>query len=77
MARMHRKSGRQVLMTTHSAALLDDEGIDLQEVFVLNPGDEGTTIQRAADIEDVRRLVEQNLTPGEAIMPRAAPKSAD
>ena len=49
MARMHRKSGRQVLMTTHSAALLDDEGIDLQEIFLLNPGDEGTTIQRAAD----------------------------
>ena len=77
MAGMHRKSGRQVLMTTHSAALLDDEGIDLQEVFLLNPGDEGTTIQRAADIEEVRQLVEQNLTPGEAIMPRAAPKSAD
>jgi len=64
-------------MTTHSAALLDDEGIDLQEVFLLNPGDEGTTVQSAADIEDVRRLVEQDLTPGEAIMPRAAPKSAD
>ena len=77
MARMHRKSGRQVLMTTHSAALLDDEGIDLQEVFLLNPGDEGTTVQRAADIEEVRRLVEQNLTPGEAIMPRAASRSAD
>ena len=77
MAGMHRKSGRQVLMTTHSAALLDDEGIDLQEVFLLNPGDEGTTIQRASDIDEVRQLVEQNLTPGEAIMPRAAPKSAD
>ena len=77
MARMHRKSGRQVLMTTHSAALLDDEGIDLQEVYLLNPGNEGTTIQRASDMEDVRRLVEQNLTPGEAIMPRAAPRSAE
>ena len=64
-------------MTTHSAALLDDEGIDLREVFLLNPGEQGTTIQRAADIEEVRQLVEQNLTPGEAIMPRAAPKSAD
>ena len=76
MARMHRKSGRQVLMTTHSAALLDDKGIDLQEIFLLAPGDEGTTIRRASDMEEVRRLVEQDFTPGEAIMPRAAPTSA-
>ncbi len=76
MARMHRTSGRQVLMTSHSAALLADEGIDLQEVFLLTPGDEGTTISRAAEMEDVRQLVEQGFTPGEAIMPRAAPESA-
>ena len=77
MARMHRTSGRQVLMTTHSAALLDDKGIDLQEIFLLTPGSEGTTISRASDIEEVRRLVEQDFTPGEAIMPRAAPTTAD
>ena len=73
MARMHRTSGRQVLMTTHSAALLADKGIDLQEIFLLTPGDEGTTISMASDIEEVRRLVEQDFTPGEAVMPRAAP----
>ncbi len=77
MARMHRKSGRQVLMTTHSAALLEDKGIDLQEIFLLAPGDEGTTISRASDMEEVRRLVDQDFTPGEAIMPHAAPESAD
>lgn len=77
MARLHRKSGRQVLMTTHSAALLDDRGIDLQEIFLLAPGDEGTSISRASDMEEVRRLVEQDFTPGEAIMPHAAPKPAD
>lgn len=76
MARMHRKSGRQVLMTTHSAALLADRGIDLQEIFLLAPGDEGTTISRASDMQEVRRLVEQDFTPGEAIMPHAAPKPA-
>lgn len=76
MARMHRTSGRQVLMTTHSAALLADKGIDLQDIFLLTPGDEGTTISMASDIEGVRRLVEQEFTPGEAIMPHAAPASA-
>ena len=62
--------------TYNPAALLDDRGIDLQEIFLLTPGSEGTTISRASEIEDVRRLVEQDFTPGEAIMPRAAPESA-
>jgi len=74
MARMNRTSGRQVLVTTHSAALLRDEGIDLAEVYLLEPGEEGTIVLCAADLDDVRVLVEGNLTPGDAIMPRAAPK---
>ena len=74
MARMNRTSGRQVLVTTHSAALLRDEGIDLGEVYLLEPIEEGTVVVCAADLDDVRALVEGNLTPGDAIMPRAAPK---
>ena len=74
MARMNRKSGRQVLVTTHSAALLGDKGIDLAEVYLLVPGEEGTVVLCAADLDDVRSLVEGDLTPGEAVMPRAAPK---
>ena len=72
MARMNRKTGRQVLVTTHSVALLRDEGIDLREVHLLDPGEEGTAIRSAADLNEVRTLVEQGYSPGEAIMPRAA-----
>ena len=72
MARMSRKTGRQVLVTTHSAALLRDEGIDLREIHLLDPGEEGTVIRSAAALKDVKALVEQGYSPGEAIMPRAA-----
>ena len=58
MARMNRTSGRQVLVTTHSAALLRNEGIDLAEVNLLEPGEEGTVVLCAADLDDVRLLVE-------------------
>ena len=74
MARMNRTSGRQVLVTPHSSALLGDEGIDLAEVYLLDPGAEGTTVLCARDLDDVRTLVEGDFTPGEAVMPRAAPK---
>ena len=72
MARMNRKTGRQVLVTTHSVALLRDPGIDLREIHLLEPGDEGTIVRKAAAMHDVAQLIEQGLSPGEAIMPRAA-----
>ena len=72
MARMNRKTGRQVLVTTHSVALLRDRGIDLREIHLLDPGEEGTVVRSAADLDDVAALIEQGLSPGEAIMPRAA-----
>ena len=39
MARMNRTTGRQVLVTTHSVALLRDSGIDLNEIHLLDPGE--------------------------------------
>ena len=72
MARMNRKTGRQVLATTHSVALLRDRGIDLREIHLLDPGEEGTIVRSATDLKDVATLNEQGLSPGEAIMPRAA-----
>ena len=72
MARMNRKTGRQVLVTTHSVALLRDRGIDLREIHLLDPGEEGTVVRSAAELDDVTALIEQGFSPGEAIMPRAA-----
>ena len=59
-------------MTTHSVALLRDRGIDLSEIHLLDPGEEGTVVRSAAALDDVAALIEQGFSPGEAIMPRAA-----
>ena len=75
MARMNRKTGRQVLVTIHSVALLRDRGIDLREIHLLDSGEEGTIVRSAADLEDVATLIEQGLSPGKAIMPRAAARA--
>ena len=76
MARMNRTTGGQVLVTTHSVALLRDPGIDLNEIHLLDPGEEGTVVRSAAALDDVATLIEQGLSPGEAIMPRAAASDA-
>ena len=78
MARMHTKSGRQVLITTHSAALLADAGIGLDEVHVLDPDSQGTEIKVGRSYQDVRAMVEQGgLSIGAALLPKAAPANAD
>ena len=67
---------RQVLISTHSDALLDERGIDGGEVLVLTPDKEGTNVTVASDIEEVRVLLEAGLTAGQALLPRTKPKDA-
>lgn len=76
MARIARKSGRQVVVSTHSADLLQDPGIAPEEVLMLIPGKEGTSVMRSADDLDVRRLLDGGLPVGEAVLPRVAPDNA-
>jgi predicted ATPase len=77
ISRSTRRSGRQVLITTHSADLLF-EGVILQEVHLLKPSDQGTEIVSGPDLKDVRVLVEEGGLPlGEAILPKAKAREAD
>jgi len=76
MHRLTRKLKRQVLVSTHSADLLSDKSISGEEVLLLNPGPEGTTVQAAVEIEGVRSLLESGLSVGEAIIPRTEPQDA-
>lgn len=71
--RIQRSRRRQVLISTHSDDLLTEEGIDGREVLLLEPDKEGTRVLVAADIAEVRALLEAGLTVGEAVIPRARP----
>ena len=72
--RATRKAGRQSFVTTHSYALLDDEGIGLDEVFVLRLGENGTEVVRPIERDDIRAMLDAGLPLSEAIMPEARPK---
>ena len=61
------KQGRQILISTHSYALLDDPGIQPEEVLKLEPGKEGTAIRPLSD--DAIKLMENGLTAAEAALP--------
>lgn len=74
--RMQRTSHRQVLITTHSAELLNDDGIGLDEVFLLIPDREGTIVKSPRDFDEVPQLLEGAVPLGEAIVPLTAPSEA-
>lgn len=69
---VHQLQGKgQVLVTTHSSDLLSDPGIALDEVILLEPSTEATTIRSAESLVDVVALVEGGLSIGTAILPHA------
>lgn len=76
MAKAQLRSSRQILLSTQSPELLLDEGIGLDEVLLLQPEHEGTVIEVAASIDEVKALLAGGLTLAEAVIPRTQPKNA-
>ncbi len=71
--KIQKSKGRQVIMTSHSAELLQDKGVSPHEVLILEPHVEGTKATAAADSKEIRSLLKSGMTPGEAILPRTKP----
>lgn len=76
-ARIQRRSGRQILLSTHSTDLLRDDGIGLDEVLLLQPTNEGTEVRSATDIKEIKALLDGGATLADAVMPRTRPLSAE
>ena len=75
--RLQRKQKRQVVISTHSADLLSDKGIGGEEVLLLTPGSEGTGVQVASAIQEVKDLLEGGFSVAEAVIPRTEPKAGE
>jgi predicted ATPase len=76
MYRMQQKKRRQVIVSTHSGDLLSDKGIGAEEVLLLDPSPEGTTIRRASDVGEICALLGGGFSVGEAALPRTVPDHA-
>lgn len=76
-ARIQRKFQRQVFISTHSSDILRDEGIGLDEVLLLQPGENGTRVRLAESLQEVKRLLESGIGLAEAIIPQTRPQQAE
>jgi hypothetical protein len=73
LASVQRRSARQVIVSTHSLELLSDDGVGLDEVLVMDPQIEGTSVAPATDFVEVRELVGAGVPLGEAVLPKTQP----
>jgi predicted ATPase len=76
-ARVQRRTGRQIILSTHSPDLLRDEGIGLDEVLLLRPGSEGTEMAPASAFQEIRDLLQGGMTLADAVIPKTRPACAD
>jgi len=76
-ARVQRRTGRQIILSTHSPDLLRDEGIGLDEVLLLRPGSEGTEVAPAGAFQEIRDLLQGGMTLADAVIPKTRPAHAD
>ena len=74
--RAQRIRKRQVIISTHSADLLSDEGIGGEEVLLLEPTNEGTKVELASNIADVEPLLSAGISVGEVVISRTRPERA-
>jgi predicted ATPase len=72
-----KKGANQILITTHSYDMLTNLGISPQEVLILQPTSEGTTVNRVSDIDEIKTIVEAGLSIADAVIPYTKPKNID
>jgi predicted ATPase len=71
--KQRKRQMRQIVISTHSYDLLSDPGIGGEEVLLLTPEEEGTKVELASSIKEIRDLLEGGLTIADAALPRTIP----
>jgi predicted ATPase len=71
------RTARQVVLSTHSSDLLQDEGIAADEVVLVIPSAEGSRIEVGAADEEIKWLLESGLTAAEVVIPRTRPRDVE
>jgi predicted ATPase len=70
-----KRRSRQVIITTHSEALLSNPGIDARGVLLLEPGPEGTTVRAVNNGEAVS--ITAGLSIAEVVLPKTRPAKTE
>jgi len=74
IARMQRHSGRQVILTTHSSAIIGlGSNVTPKEVYILVPGEDGTKLTAGDADPDIVKNYQSGISMAEIIRPLTKP----
>jgi predicted ATPase len=76
LAQVQRRSGRQIFLSSHSEEILNDPGVALDEVLILRPKNEGTSVERIIDIPEAAAMRAAGIDLAEVLRGFTAPKQA-
>lgn len=77
ISRLQRSRRRQVIISTHNEALLNDPGIGSEEILMLFPTREGTEARLATSDSAVAELLRAGLPPGDIVLSRTRAKNSE
>ena len=67
--KLQRQKKRQIFVSTHSGEMLSQKSIGGEEVLILRPDKEGTVVEVASSIREIRDLLNSGLSVADAILP--------
>lgn len=73
-ARVQRKTGQQIFLSTHSPDLLRDDGIGLNETVLIIPKTEGAKVAAAESLPQARELLAGGLSLADVVIPETRPE---
>ena len=77
LTRLQRRYRSQTFISTHSADLLNDPGIGVDEILLLSPEKEGTVVTVASEIQEIHSLLGDDMRLADVVLPRTRPRDAD
>ena len=75
--RIQRNTGRQILISTHSAVLLSDPDIKQEEVLLLKPIAEGTEVVTSGNVKDALFFLERDVNEDQVMFEGTQPENLD
>lgn len=69
------KKSRQIIITTHSQPLLNNQGIDPEGILILQPSQEGTCVRGVN--QDEQTALNVGLTVSDVVLPNTRPKGIE
>ena len=72
----HRKTKRQLIISTHSEEILSDPSISADEILRLEPSQDGTLLRSPLDNPEESAQLRAGLTVADVILPKSAPNNA-